>query len=378
MPINVMLAAATIRAAARKHSLIQQLNRTARICFAIQLLILVAAAPGYAAYDLEIDWTTVMPQVLVQAILVGLWLYYGKYPGGQNERALPDVVMVTSLLIMMTNIASPAQYVAVAMKRPLIDPWLARSDAFLGVDVPSLVGWTKTHPVVSIVLTSCYFSLLPQFVLTILVIGLWYRDRIQLWEYAFHFHFCLFVTLCSLALFPAECAFQHYGFDSTINQTRFIAHFEGLRSGTLHRLKYSELEGLISMPSFHVAGAFMVTWAVRSYRHWWPVLGIVNVGLIAATVMSGAHYFVDLLASAVLFLASILIYRHWVGALLFPLEHERPASACQPVGDDRPVQGVLRRQHEVGSRTPVAQSPNATAPTIHSIIRLCARGSWRV
>ena len=33
----------------------------------------------------------------------------------------------------------------------------------------------------------------------------------------------------SLALFPAECAFLFYGFESTIDQTRFIAHFEGLR-----------------------------------------------------------------------------------------------------------------------------------------------------
>lgn len=290
-------------------------NRFAVLCVAMQGMLLVAAAPGYGAHGLQIDWRGAIPQVAVQGMLLFLWLHFRQYPGSARERILPDLILVSSLMIMLTNIASPAQYVAVALKRPLVDVWLARADALLGVHVPTLVRWTSSHPILSLLFTLSYFSLFPQFLLTLVLLGLLYQNRERLWEYAFHFHFCLIVTLSALAVFPAECAFQYYGFQSTINQTHFIAHFQALRNGTFHTLMFADLEGLISMPSFHVAGALMVTWAFRGYRRVLVPLVVLNTGLIAATFMSGAHYFVDVLASCLLFAVSVVMFRRW-GVLL--------------------------------------------------------------
>ena len=67
-------------------------------------------------------------------------------------------------------------------------------------------------------------------------------------EYAFNFHVCLIVTLIGLALFPAMCAFSYYGFESLIDQTRFIRHFKALRAGSFKVLQLRELEGLITFP----------------------------------------------------------------------------------------------------------------------------------
>jgi len=36
---------------------------------------------------------------------------------------------------------------------------------------------------------------------------------------------------------------------------------------------------------------------------------VLNLGLIAATVMSGAHYFVDILVTLVMFAGSVYVYR---------------------------------------------------------------------
>lgn len=286
--------------------------RMAALLAGAQLLLFVAFAPGYAVFNLHIAWSTTLPQIGGQAILLALWLYFRRYDDHPKKGIIPEIILVTSLLILLTNIASPAQYVAVALRRPLIDPWLARADALLGVNVATLAAWTASHSVFAGILSLCYFSFLPQFLLPIFIIGLWHRNRERLWEFAFHFHVCLIVTLVSFALFPAECAFQHYGFRSTIDWTRFITQFNGVRAGTFHVIKFNDLEGLISMPSFHVAGGLVVTWAFRGYRRLFLPLTVLNFGLIAATFFSGAHYFIDVIASVLLVAASVLVYRRWV------------------------------------------------------------------
>jgi membrane-associated phospholipid phosphatase len=290
--------------------------RLAVALFGAQFVVLAVAAPGYSAHGLEIAWRTITPQVGAQVIFAFLWWHFRKYSTHPTKHIFRDVVLAAALLVLLTDIASPAQYVAIALKRPLIDSWLARGDAALGVHVPALVLWTSAHRKVSLLLTFCYVSLLPQFLLPLLFVGLWKRNRAELWEYIFHFHFCLLVTVASLALFPAACAFQYYGFTATLTETRFIAQFNGVRAGTFHIIRFNDLEGLISMPSFHVAGAVMVTWACRKYRYLLIPLVVLNTGLIASTVLSGAHYFIDIVASFALFATSVVVYRCWGARLV--------------------------------------------------------------
>lgn len=279
-----------------------------RFCLACQLVMLAATAPFYSVFGLRIAWQTALPQLLGVALLVAVRLAFWKQPGSAGERIVADTVLATTLFLTMSCIASPAQYLAVAVRRPLIDPWLAAGDAWLGIHVPALADWTRAHPAVSLLLTAAYASLLPQFIGAILLLGLVYRRVDRLWEYCFHFHLCALVTVASLAAFPAACAFAYYGFESTLSQTRFLAHFNGVRDGTLSLIRFNDLEGLISMPSFHVAGGFMVTWAFRGFRVFWP-FAILNLLMCASTIMSGAHYAIDLPGTALLFAASILAHR---------------------------------------------------------------------
>jgi hypothetical protein len=63
------------------------------------------------------------------------------------------------------------------------------------------------------------------------------------------------------------------------------------------------------MPSFHVAGGLMVTWVFRGYRRPFVLLLVLNVLMIASTFMTGAHYFVDVLSTLVMFALSVGVYR---------------------------------------------------------------------
>ena len=91
-------------------------------------------------------------------------------------------------------------------------------------------------------------------------------------------------------------------------------------------IQFNNLEGLISCPSFHVAGAFMVTWAMRRHRALFISLGVLNSALIASTVLLGAHYAVDVIATVVMWGGSLAVYRGWVA-----WQGRRRRSHMQPV-----------------------------------------------
>jgi len=298
------------------------LHRLAQYFLLVDGLLLFTTALLFRQLKMSIVWSTVAPNAVMISVVFGVWLAYSYGPRRERPRVIAETLLATGLLLLYVNIVSPAQYPAVAWKRPLIDPWLARADRALGIHVPSLVAWTRAHPWTSRALSAAYFTLLPQFALPMLLVGLRFQDRSKLWEYLFHFHVCLGITLLAVGLFPAECAFTHYGFVSTIDQTRFIRQFAALRSGTLTAVRFDALEGLISMPSFHVAGGLIVTWAFRGRSRWMAALAIVNAGLIAATVMSGAHYFIDVVATFVMVGGSLWLYR--------ALGIERMTGAAEP------------------------------------------------
>jgi cobalamin synthase len=59
-----------------------------------------------------------------------------------------------------------------------------------------------------------------------------------------------------------------------------------------------------------------VTWCCRKYRKWAIALTALNILMIAATFMSGAHYFIDIVATLLLFAVSAFVYRRWCSGLV--------------------------------------------------------------
>jgi hypothetical protein len=294
---------------------------TARLV-AMQLVLLAATLPLYPIFGLTVVWRSALPVLAAIPCLLLAWTYYVRTKTTALEGRIAETLLIFALLLALAVIAGPGQYAAAALNRPPIDPWLARADALLGVHVPTLTAWTRRHPRLNGWLIWAYFTLVWQFALAVPGLAL-LRDRRALWEYVFHFHVCSVVTLFAFAIFPAACAFTYYGFESTIQQARFIADFQGARNGAVRILEFGKMEGLVSMPSFHVAGAMMVTWAFR--RHGWALvpLAAINAMLIVATFMSGAHYVIDTFGTFVMFAGSLWLWRVW-GRRLY--EPARPAT----------------------------------------------------
>ena len=88
---------------------------------------------------------------------------------------------------------------------------------------------------ISRALTLAYITIGPQMFLPVIVLGLFNARARSPLEHRFTFHFCLVLTLLALAFFPAACAFNFYGFESTLDQTRFTTHFMRLRQAAVFR-----------------------------------------------------------------------------------------------------------------------------------------------
>jgi hypothetical protein len=294
----------------RAGALWRAVNPVARKAIALQAVLVAVTAPLYPLVGIGIHWSSGLSSAIGLALLLAVWVRYVFAPPSGWNRAVADALLALLLLATLTNIVGPAQYPAVALGFPEADRWLSATDAALGLHVPALTTWTAARPAFAQILILAYHSLLPQFLLPIVVLG-FLRDRKHLWEYIFHFHVCATVTLIGVALWPAACAFTYYGFDSLLDQTRFIDHFAALRAGTFREVRFDNIEGLITFPSFHVAGGLMVTWAFRHRRGWFAAVAVLNTLLIAATVLTGAHYGIDVVASLALFAGSVVLWRTW-------------------------------------------------------------------
>ena len=285
------------------------LHRLAFLLAMLQLALLFANFLGFTLLPLSYDWVGLRSTALIFFMLVIAWGAHVWMPGTPREWHRADTLFALMMLATVSYCLGPLQYVAVSLQRPLIDASLAAADTALGIHVPAIVEWASRHTVLSQSLSLAYYTYLPQLGLPLLVAGMWYRDRSAVWEFLFNFHVCATITVFCLAIWPVDSVFTFYRFDSLLNQARFIRHFAALRQGTLPAVDPGDLEGLVSFPSLHVAGALAVTWALRRYRYWFAGLAALNTGLIAATVVLGAHYFIDLIAGFVVFAISAVSWR---------------------------------------------------------------------
>jgi hypothetical protein len=294
------------------------LNRLALSLLCLDAIVLIVEISLYFRLGLTVAWT---PDAAVAAgmlvLLLGLWLYYHFVPGTAIESFIAEVILVLVMTIVFANLIVLAQYPAVALKSPYADPWLAAADARLGVNVPALARWTARHPAISQVLRLVYFTHVPQFALAVFGLGL-LRERETLWEFAFSFHLCLAASVVAFAIWPAACVSAYYRFAPTIDVTRAIEQIQGFHTGSMSVVKLAEMDGLVSFPSFHVAGGLIVTWAFRRHPGFlWPLV-VLNIGMAAATVMTGLHYAIDVIAAVPMVMASIALFERWGRGLIRP------------------------------------------------------------
>ena len=185
---------------------------------------------------------------------------------------------------------------------PLSDARLARADQLLGFDWLASLIWLNRHPALSQILNLAYNS--PVFQLIALlpvqfIFGMHRRFQV----YMLAIQITILVTVAVSAVLPALGPHDFYRINAAthhpdIGLAMTKAHVEEVLNlrGANPILPVDQLNAIITFPSFHTVVGILSAWA------FWPVRGlrwtglILNAAMIAATPLSGAHYFVDVIA----------------------------------------------------------------------------------
>jgi hypothetical protein len=254
----------------------------------------------------------------------------------------PDVrlcAMLTALqqMVLFSMIGAFLSYMVAARGGPYWDADFAAWDGALGLDWMSWLRWLDMRPWLAMPLRLAYASLMPQMAALIVILGLTgaiadLRTTILA---------AMIAGLCAVIVsgfVPAQAAYSYLNLSPAdypnLRPAAAFAHvadLEALRAGTLRSLSVSELEGIITFPSYHGALAIVFGWGfwrvpLRAVR--WAGVLLASMTLIA-TPVDGGHYFVDVLAGAVIALASLWLARRavrWRAALPAPAA-QRPAIA---------------------------------------------------
>lgn len=190
------------------------------------------------------------------------------------------------------------------------DPLLYRGDLALGLDWRAIYGEYLRYPTLGAILGKLYMAIFWIPLLVVASLAVTGQERV-LHRFLVTFSLALAITLVVFVFFPAVTPLIYLIGENppyiSAGGTGYPV-IAALRAGTLREIDLQALQGLITFPSFHAAGAVMfawATWSVRAYR--WP-MALINAGMMIATPIAGAHYFIDLLGGvAIAVLAIVLV-----------------------------------------------------------------------
>src|SRR3954466_5945937 len=258
------------------------------------------------------------------AIAVALGLTAYVYAFANANAADPKLIFplgTISQLLLVATIMGPLTYVAGTANWPLQDHALLAIDRALGMDPELIARYVNDHGWLAELLLRGY-GLIKWPLLGIPIILTLTSRFVRLQLFVFAFGLALIVTVAISAFIPAIGTY--YGLNiapskfPTLDGSLYAAQLRdilALREGSLRHLELFKLAGIVSFPSFHAASAVLYMWAL------WPVrvIGSLSVALnllmIAATPVIGAHYMIDVIGGVGIATLSILLSKYFSGVL---------------------------------------------------------------
>jgi len=265
---------------------------------------------------LQATGTSVQPGSLglmagLALILLGLHIVYTRL---RPDPFIGPITGGLAVVIWAGCIAAVAALAALRCGAPLVDGMLARADAMLGVDTPTLVAWLARNAPISL-LNVAYMSTVPLVFAAVVMLG-WSGQETTMWQLCLAFAgsavSCAFLS----ALTPAVGTFAHYGMAHDVLALLpsdagryYLPTLLEYRSGSLTTVDIHHFDGVVVFPSFHAAMTLMTAYALRDVR-WLFRPACVWSGLtLISTIPMGGHYAVDILAGAAIWAAFAQPYR---------------------------------------------------------------------
>ncbi len=290
-------------------------GRAAVLCLVLAMGVsaaLIAKGPSY------LDVQSLVPTVQRGAVLVGLIGLLLVSPGLGNPVAHRLVLVLCGIvfLIVAWDAIRILNHTTMALNYPLADDMLDGWDRALGLDWLGYFNLVAATPWLRDAMAWSYTSLTYLSVVAYLLMCLLRDHRRSIY---FLESFALTAVVCTLsgAFFPARAAVDRY-FGADADFAAFplepglyhLVSLERLREGMPVELVLGQMPGLVTFPSFHTAAGVLMV--VATWRSWLflPALAY-SALMIGSTPVFGGHYFVDLVAGALVALGIALgLARH--------------------------------------------------------------------
>ncbi len=278
----------------------------ALLAFALQISLPFAFSPAGLAIPL--------------AGTVGCGVLAAVYRRWRPDERICAMLTALQQMILFSMVGAVLSYMVAAHGGAFWDADFAAWDKALGLDWMSWLHWLDARPVLATPLRLAYASLMPQMAALIVILGL----TGSIADLRTTVLAAMISGLCAIVisgLMPAQAVYSFLGLSPAdypnLRPAAALAHvadLEALRNGTLRTLVVSDLQGIITFPSYHAALATVFGWGFLRV----PVRAIGWAGALLAamtlisTPVDGGHYFVDVLAGTALAAASLWIARHAV------------------------------------------------------------------
>ncbi|WP_017233463.1 phosphatase PAP2 family protein [Pandoraea sp. B-6] len=275
----------------------------------INVCVALAAAIGLAVLRIGIVPGSLVLPAMACVTLAGVWLVYTRYRPDERIRTACSQVI---LLIVFSHVAALLSYVVVATDAPLVDVTLVKMDAWLHFDWPAWHAFVRAHRPLSLALALAYASGMLQIAFVVVFLSLTGR-LVEVRVFSTAMVLSCLVTIAVSGIVPAAGAFVHFGGDPA--KLADLTHFDALRQHRLAVVDLGQLQGLISIPSYHAVLSVLLIHAARGSRRLARVFLPLNLLVIVSAISEGGHYLVDILAGIGVAVLAILVARRLLGVV---------------------------------------------------------------
>lgn len=222
-----------------------------------------------------------------------------------SEFSVAILCLITIAIWAQT--VSMASYLGIGLNVPTIADVLVRFDEAIGFHWPGAYHWVTGHHGLHMVLKYAYWSAFAQLFFVPFSLAV-VRRQDDMAEFLAILFLASIMLLAISIPFPAESAFLYYGITDP-GTASTVRDFTLLRSAAMPAINPYDVQGLVSIPSFHTMVAIFFAYAVRHVGFVFPAAIALNAVMVASTITVGGHYLVDVLAGIVCGIAVISVVR---------------------------------------------------------------------
>jgi hypothetical protein len=232
------------------------------------------------------------------------------YRRRQPTMQIADMASYAILWLGFLPVAAILTYVAARHGQALADARLAAFDAGLGFDWMAWRHFVDRHPLLGQAFALVYPTIFPQVAFALVFFSVTRRPERndELWWSVL---LTLLLTCIGSALLPALGA--GVGANGAGPAAVHLPHLLALRDGSIQHVALVDMQGIISMPSYHTVLALLIPIVFRGYRTLFWLLLALNVFMLFSLPTQGNHYLADILAGILLTLPCSFLVQRWLG-----------------------------------------------------------------